>query len=220
MISNLYHLRDVTNLRVLFAHGFEGTPEGSKPDYMREELGWELVTPVMSELGWSIEQETEVLLRFIDNEGPFDLVAGSSMGGLAAANASALRPDANFSLLLIAPAFGLDELWRQGAKEGGLAKWKYDGSIQYFHNGFGHDITLEWDFFLSAEKMSWPTLNHPTVILHGNQDDVVPIENSRKVAKEDARVVALIEIEDGHRMQESKTKFAKAAALLGFDDVQ
>ncbi len=220
VISSLYHLKDVTNMRVLFAHGFEGTPEGSKPDYMREELGWELVTPVMSELGWSIEQETEVLLKLIDNEGPFDLVSGSSMGGLAAANASALRPDENFSLLLIAPAFGLDELWRQGAGEEGLAKWKEKGSVQYFHNGFGHDITLDWDFFLDAEKMSWPKLNHPTVILHGTLDDVVPIENSRKMRDEDNCVVELIEIEDGHRMQESKTKFAESALLLGFDNVQ
>ena len=136
------------------------------------------------------------------------------MGGLAAANASALRPDADFSLLLIAPAFGLDELWRQGAKEEGLAKWQHDGSIQYFHNGFGHDITLDWGFFLSAEKMSWPKLNHPAVILHGNQDNVVPIENSRKVAKEDEKCIALIEIEDGHRMQEARHQFEEVAKIL------
>ena len=201
-------------MRVLFGHGFEGRPEGSKPGYMKDVLGWEIITPVMSEQGWTIENQTNVLLKIIDEEGPFDIVAGSSMGGLAAANVSELRPNANFSLLLIAPAFGLDELWRQGAKEEGLAKWKHEGSIQYFHNGFGHDITLYWDFFVAAEKMSWPTLNHPTAILHGNLDDVVPIENSRKVAKEDARVEVLIEIEDGHRMQEACFKFEEVAKIL------
>ena len=201
-------------MRVLFGHGFEGRPDGSKPGYMKDVLGWEIITPVMSEQGWTIENQTNVLLKIIDEEGPFDIVAGSSMGGLAAANVSELRPNANFSLLLIAPAFGLDELWRQGAKEEGLAKWKHEGSIQYFHNGFGHDITLDWDFFVAAEKMSWPTLNHPTVILHGNLDDVVPIENSRKVAKEDACVVALIEIEDGHRMQEACFQFEEVAKIL------
>ena len=77
-------------MRVLFAHGVEGSPDGSKPTYMTEELGWDLTTPVMSELGWNIEQETEVLMRILDEEGPFDLLAGSSMGGLAIANASAL----------------------------------------------------------------------------------------------------------------------------------
>ena len=201
-------------MRVLFAHGFEGTPEGSKPSYMRDELGWDVVSPSMSELGWTIEQETEVLLRIIDTDGPFDIIAGSSMGGLAAANASALRPDTDFSLLLIAPAFGLGDLWREGAKEEGLAQWERDGSIPYFMNGLGIEVTLEWDFFLSAERMSWPKLNHPTIILHGNQDTVVPLENSRKVAEDDDFVVSLIEIDDPHRMQESLTLSTKAAKIL------
>lgn len=201
-------------IRVLFAHGFEGTPEGSKPSYMRDELGWDVVAPSMSELGWTIEQETEVLLRIIDEDGPFDIIAGSSMGGLAAANASNLRPDEKFSLLLIAPAFGLGDLWREGAKPEGLAQWEKDGSIPYFMNGLGIEVTLNWEFFLSAERMSWPKLNHPTVILHGNLDDIVPIENSRKVAKEDAHVVELIEIEDEHRMQKARFQFEEVTRIL------
>ena len=66
-------------LRVLFAHGFEGSATGTKPTYMREALGWDVTAPLMSELGWSIESQTEVLLRHIDS-GEFDLIAGSSMG--------------------------------------------------------------------------------------------------------------------------------------------
>ena len=58
---------------------------------MREALGWDVTAPLMSELGWSIESQTEVLLRHIDS-GEFDLIAGSSMGGLAAANASSSLP--------------------------------------------------------------------------------------------------------------------------------
>lgn len=201
-------------MRVLFAHGFEGTPEGSKPSYMRDELGWDVVAPSMSELGWTIEQETEVLLRIIDEDGPFDIIAGSSMGGLAAANASNLRPDEKFSLLLIAPAFGLGDLWREGAKSEGLAQWERDGSIPYFMNGLGIEVTLDWDFFLSAERMSWPKLNHPTVILHGNLDDVVPLENSRKVAEDDDFVVSLIEIDDTHRMQKACFQFEEVTKIL------
>ena len=43
-------------MRVLFGHGFEGRPEGSKPGYMKDVLGWEITAPVMSDrtkdLGW------------------------------------------------------------------------------------------------------------------------------------------------------------------------
>ena len=59
-----------------------------------------------------------------------------------------------------------------------------------------------WDFITSADEMSWPTLPHPTIILHGQQDDIVPIESSRKVS-ESNESVELIEVEDGHRLADS-----------------
>jgi len=178
---------------------------------MIEELGWDVVAPVMSANGWNIEQETKVLLAEID-AGDFDLVAGSSMGGLAAANASALRPDASFGLLLIAPAFGLAEMWHNRLSNSEMKLWK--DTDEYEYRGFELEMILGWDFMQTAEQMSWPKLNHPTVILHGIQDDVVPIENSRRVMQEQANVVELIELDDGHRMQQSKSHFERAAELL------
>ena len=199
-------------MRVLFAHGFEGAPDGGKPTHMSEVLGWDVVAPVMSEKGWNIEQETDVLLEYID-AGNFDIIAGSSMGGLAAANASALRPDAQFGLLLIAPAFGLSEMWRTSLSAEEIESWEQTDARAYHHHGFGHDITLDWAFMQTADEMSWPELNHPTVILHGILDDIVPIEKSRRVARKNSNVVALMEIEDGHRMQEAKAHFAEAAEM-------
>tara|TARA_B100001996_G_scaffold107162_1_gene80902 strand:+ start:2268 stop:2891 length:624 start_codon:yes stop_codon:yes gene_type:complete len=198
-------------MRVLFAHGFEGAPNGGKPTYMIEQLGWDVVTPVMSSKGWNIEQETNVLLDYIDDPGiePFDLIAGSSMGGLAAANASALRPDADFGVLLIAPAFGLEEMWRNRLTAEEMRVWEISGGRVY--EGFELNIRLNWDFMTTAKLMSWPKLNHPTVILHGIADDVVPIENSQRVATDQSNVIQLMEIEDGHRMQKSTEYFEEAA---------
>jgi len=197
-------------LRVLFAHGFEGSPDGGKPTYMREQLGWDVVAPIMSSNGWNIEQETSVLLEYLDAD-EFDLVVGSSMGGLAAANASRLRPDTNFGLLLIAPAFGLEEMWYERLSVDEMEHWEETDA--YLYRGFELEMTLNWDFMQTAKQMSWPELNHPTVILHGMQDDVVPIENSQKIADTDDNVIALMELDDGHRMQQSKPYFAQAANL-------
>ena len=198
-------------MRVLFAHGFEGAPNGGKPTYMMDQLGWDVVAPVMSSKGWNIEQETNVLLDYIDDPDiePFDLIAGSSMGGLAAANASALRPDVDFAVLLIAPAFGLDEMWRNRLTVEEMRVWEISGGRMY--QGFELNIRLGWDFMVTAEEMSWPNLNHPTIILHGTEDDVVPIENSRKVLNNQSNVIQLIEIEDGHRMQKSTEYFEPSA---------
>ena len=165
---------------------------------MREALGWDVTAPKMSDLGWSIASQTEVLIRHLDEE-EFDLVVGSSMGGLAAANASSMRPQTETRLLLIAPAFGLAENW-EGMEETGRSAWKTTGERRY--TGFELDIVLPWEFMESAEKMSWPVPAHPTAIMHGKYDEVVPISFSRKVA-EDCENVRLHEIDDSHRMKKS-----------------
>ena len=183
---------------MLFAHGFEGSPTGSKPTYMTEALGWDVTAPKMSELGWSIASQTEVLIRLLD-KGDFDLVIGSSMGGLAAANASSMRPQTETRLLLIAPAFGLAENW-EGMEEAGRSAWKTTGERRY--TGYDLDIVLPWEFMESAEKMSWPRPSHPTAIMHGKYDEVVPISFSRKVA-EGCENVILHETDDSHRMKDS-----------------
>ena len=138
-------------MRVLFAHGFEGGPSGSKPTYMREVLGWEVTSPIMSGLGWDIESQTKVLLRCID-EHDFDLVIGSSMGGLA---------------------------W-EGLSEDELADWKNSGFRTY--RGFELEIDLDWSFMEAAESMSWPEVAHHTTIVHGSKDDVVSLSVSETVS--------------------------------------
>ena len=194
---------------MLFAHGFEGSPTGSKPTYMKEALGWDVTAPKMSELGWSIASQTEVLIRHLD-KGEFDLVVGSSMGGLAAANASSMRPQAGVRLLLIAPAFGLAENW-EGMEEAGRSAWKTTGERRY--TGYDLDIVLPWEFMESAEKMSWPRPAHPTAIMHGRYDEVVPISFSRKVA-DGCEDVVLHETDDSHRMKESLRFIPEVAASL------
>ena len=127
---------------------------------------------------------------------------GSSYGGLAIANASERFAERNLRLVLLAPAFGLAENFRSIAGEEGLIEWENTGSRQYFHHGFGHEVEFGWDFITSADEMSWPNLHHPTIILHGSQDDIVPIESSRKVLQSN-ELVELIEVEDGHRLADS-----------------
>ena len=176
---------------------------------MKEALGWKVTAPKMSELGWSIASQTDVLIKYLD-EGEYDLVVGSSMGGLAAANASSMRPREDIRLLLIAPAFGLAENW-EGMEETGRSAWKTTGERRY--TGFELDIVLPWEFMESAEKMSWPIPKHPTAIMHGRFDEVVPISHSRKV-DESCENVTLYETDDGHRMKDSLSLIQEIASEL------
>lgn len=176
---------------------------------MKEALGWEVMAPKMSELGWSIASQTEVLIRYLD-EGQYDLLVGSSMGGLAAANASSMRPEADIRLLLIAPAFGLAENW-EDMEEAGRSAWKTTGERRY--TGFELDIVLPWEFMESAEKMSWPKPAHQTSIMHGKYDEMVPISYSRKIV-EICENVNLIETDDTHRMKDSLRLIPKIVSEL------
>ena len=48
-------------LKVLWAHGLEGSPNGSKPTWIIENLGWDVVSIDMSQNGWTIAEQTKVV---------------------------------------------------------------------------------------------------------------------------------------------------------------
>ena len=165
----------------------------------------------MSRLGWTIRNETQALLDAVDATEDFDLLVGSSMGGLASANVSALRPDRKFKIVLLAPAFGLHQVWAE-RPEIDLEAWESTNNHAY--RGFSLKVDLEWQFMVDAKEMSWPRLNHPTVIIHGLHDDVIPISNSRRVKSENENVVELIETDDEHRLHGSLDRIMDAWKIL------
>jgi pimeloyl-ACP methyl ester carboxylesterase len=87
---------------VVFAHGLEGSPQGTKAVFLREELG--AVSPWLGEL--SLAGQVEALAAAIGDRGPAVLV-GSSLGGLAALGLAAARPESLVHLVLLAPAVGM-----------------------------------------------------------------------------------------------------------------
>ena len=74
-------------MKILFAHGLEGSPNGFKPTWMKESLGWEIICPEMSNNGWTIDP-TEVIAKAIAENEDIDIIMGSSYGGLAIVNVS------------------------------------------------------------------------------------------------------------------------------------
>ena len=189
-------------MKVLWAHGLEGSPNGSKPTWIIENLGWDVVAIDMSQKGWTIAEQTKVVYDKISEIDDFDLIMGSSYGALAIANAASELLDRDMRIVLMAPAFGLAENFQNIAGKEGLDEWENSGYRHYFHHGLNKEIKLDWNFMISARKMSWPKINHPTVIIHGVFDEIVQIKSSKKVAESNSNV-ELIEVEDGHRLGKS-----------------
>ena len=199
-------------MKVTFAHGLWSSTDSSKAAWMRAQ-GWEVETLDMRKHGWDQASQTRVVLEAIDELGPFDVLIGSSFGGLATANAAAQRPQANLRLVLLAPAFGYDELVASTLGKQAMEAWEQSGT----HTFHPPDGTRPWScpgpLLRSHEHIRGPALHHPTAILHGDQDDVVPLTNSER-AKADSAHVSLHEVDDGHRLHESLSELIPLTRLV------
>ena len=63
-------------MKVLWAHGFESTPNGSKPIWIKENLGWEVISINMSEKGWTIAEQTQVVIQKSLENNDLELIMG------------------------------------------------------------------------------------------------------------------------------------------------
>lgn len=164
--------------------------------------GWEVVALDMRKYGWDQASQTKVVVEAIDELGPFDVLIGSSFGGLATANAAAQRPNLPLRLVLLAPAFGYPELVAQTLGEQGMANWQETGTHEFQPPGWEDPVVLPWSFVEAAQRLAWPALPHPTAILHGSEDDVVPLANSERAVTTNNGVHLEI-VKDGHRLHAS-----------------
>jgi pimeloyl-ACP methyl ester carboxylesterase len=188
-------------MKVTFAHGLWSGPDSSKAAWMRDQ-GWEVVAIDMRKHGWDQASQTRAVLETLDEHGPFDLLIGSSFGGLATANAAAQRPELDLRLLLLAPAFGYPDLVTSTLGDAAMEAWKTSGKHAFHPPGWDQPVVLPWSFVEAARPLAWPRLPHPTVILHGTEDDVVPLENSHRAAAENEGV-HVEEVPDDHRLHAS-----------------
>lgn len=197
---------------MLWAHGLWGRPDGSKPTHISGDLGWEVESLVMSRLGWSIDDQTSLVLEAIGDGRQHDVLMGSSYGALALANASETLPELDLRLVLMAPAFGMREGFERLIGEDLVSRWQLGGSLPFTHDGTGEEVVLSWGFMEAIGRRSWPELRHPTVIIHGYGDDIVPLANSREMAL--SPLVELIEVEDDHRLHGSLSVIPAAVEMV------
>jgi pimeloyl-ACP methyl ester carboxylesterase len=190
--------------RILYLHGFASSPGSKKAVAVAERLTarggsvdrLDLRVPSMERLdfGAMIDRTREAI------GGPDDraILIGSSLGGLTAARV-AEHDRRVTAMALLAPALHFGARWRERLGDDGWDRWMQTGWLEVHDYATAGTTRVHADFARSVlhHDVGLPYIHPPTLVLHGTEDDVVPVTVSRELAAVSPQV-RLVELADGH----------------------
>lgn len=189
----------------LYLHGFASGPQSQKAQFLRsrfQQQQIELQIPDLNQpsfLDLTLTRQIQQAQAIVEQSpNPTVTLIGSSFGGLTAAWVAERCPPVQ-RLILLAPAFDFLSHWtpKLGAQQ--MRQWRQVGQMDVYHHGFQRNQPLRYDFIKDAMQYDEDDLQRmlPTLILHGRQDDVIPLAASRDYAAK-RPWVELIELEGDH----------------------
>lgn len=194
--------------RLLYLHGFASGPQSKKGRAFSEHYAargiaierLDLRVPSLEHL--RLSAMLEVARTALGGDRDRAVVIGSSLGGLTAARLAERDPRVT-GLILLAPAFQLITRWREQLGPG-WEDWRRSGWRAITDHTTGASTRVDFGFAEDVEAIDveFPDVRIPTLILHGRQDDAVPIDHSRRFAVGRPNV-RLIELDDGHELMAS-----------------
>lgn len=124
-------------------------------------------------------------LRFIQSQGYEKIgLMGSSFGGMVSILAASQSGDF-YLLVLKSPLSDYQSTDLTGRSEKEIQYWKEKGFIE-FKSGDNETCRLNYSFYEDAQKIdayeAAKNITVPTLIVHGEADESVPVKQSRKLA--------------------------------------
>ena len=194
---------------ILLLHGFASSGQSTKARYLREKFrGLSQVefhavdfnpTPRDFEYMTTTGLINRLRQYVLDHRLGNISIIGSSYGGLIALH-YAHRFGGVERMLLLAP--GLFWLSR-GLSPEELERWEKAGVELVFHYAFEEEIPLRYDLQVDGLHYLEPVPPAtPITIIHGSDDEVVPVDHSRKYAASFPGEVHLVEVNAGHDLND------------------
>jgi hypothetical protein len=190
---------------ILYLHGFLSSAQSTKARFLRERLeafphvSFRAIdfnpTPADFETMTTTGQINRLRQYVLDHDlGDVSLV-GSSFGGLIALH-YAHRFGGVTRMLLLAPAV----VWLSGGlSEEELRGWEEAGAAPLLHPAFDREVPIRYDLQLDGLRYLEPVPPAaPTTIIHGRQDETVPIAHSRAYEADYPDDVRLVEVDADH----------------------
>lgn len=129
-------------------------------------------------------------------------MSGSSFGGYLAARWAQLNPKRVERLVLFCPAFDLVNRWPSLMGESVMRQWERDGWLP-IPDRDGKATNVHWELVANARQHpTHPAVPCKTVIVHGQRDEIVPLESSRDYASARDNV-ELVVLDDVHTLENS-----------------
>lgn len=190
----------------IYLHGFASSPKSIKAQDLSDrftQMHIKLKIPDLNAGDFShltiTRQLHQVTAEFPHNSLPVTLI-GSSLGGLTSAHLAQQNPQVQ-RLILLAPAFGFLSHWlsKLGAEK--IQLWQQKQYLSLYHYGEEKELPLSYNFLSDATQYQEHLLQRPlpTLILHGKEDEVIPIQASRDFAFS-RPWVELIELDSDHAL--------------------
>ncbi|MEB3884150.1 YqiA/YcfP family alpha/beta fold hydrolase [Lyngbya sp. CCY1209] len=190
----------------LYLHGFASGPKSAKAQYLRDRFSECAIALNIPDLNQGDFLNLTLTRQIRQVEAEFfapprrAIAIGSSFGGLTA-TWLAQRQASIEKLVLLAPAFDFLSHLLPHLGRTQLQQWQNDGTLSVYHYGYGQETPLKYNFIKDLTHYDDGKLGRfiPTLILHGTQDEVIPIQSSRDFAR-DRPGVELVELEDDHSL--------------------
>ncbi len=199
----------MTERTILFLHGFASSARSTKAQYLDQRLAAfaDVVfraidfcpTPKDFEYMTTTGMINRLRQYVLDHALERVSFIGSSYGGLIAMH-YAHRFGSVERRLLLAPVLR----WLSGdptRKE--LIQWRETGVAPVFHYAFGKDLPLRYDFEVDGVGYAeFVPPGIPTLIIHGQRDTSVRVEDSRQYRLRYPEKVQLIEVDADHDLND------------------
>jgi uncharacterized protein len=190
----------------IYLHGFSSGPGSTKAKYLKEQFDRadrQLQVPDLNQNDFTnltILRQIDQVVNLLPQDGSPVTLIGSSLGGWISAIIAQNHPQVE-RLILLAPAFDFLAHWLPKIGEQQLNAWEQTGHLDVYHHAVKDLVPLDYNFLTDARKypLAEITRDLPTLIIHGINDDVVPISASRDFATNHPWV-ELLEWDSDHQL--------------------
>lgn len=195
---------------IAYLHGFASSPSSTKGQRLARDLSArgltlhrpDLAQPDFAHLTISASLEVLDQLDADHGGGARWCLVGSSLGGYLAARWAELNPTRVDRLVLLCPAFNMNEWWPRVVGSDGMARWRAHGRLA-LPDAHGVLTPVHWRFIEDAlTHPAFPEVPCPTLILHGRSDATIPVNSSVSYG-ESRPPVRVRTLDDDHAMTAS-----------------